>query len=138
MESRTGACAAGRTSVGGRAIRHRNRTRLGCGKKSLLESLENSSSYVEKQCTTYKETLDVARNLRVLSGLSSPQAQQSYKEFWYLYWGRLLIVESEKVRELMVEVGYRLPNASETKPAGLDGDLDKLIQQLDLERGSCF
>ena len=103
-----------------------------------LRTIRESPPYLDKRREAYAKDLRVLRDLVKAESLTESSAvRESYREFWKLYWGELLIVEDGATAGMMASVGRELALGGSSwlrtgrKPPEFDGKARALIKHLE-------
>ena len=72
------------------------------------QTIHDSRPFLDKRRRAYTDDLRVLRSLVAAQSLEPDSVRDSYREFWKLYWGELLIVEDDKTLQGMKEIGAQL------------------------------
>jgi hypothetical protein len=105
-----------------------------------LQTIRAAGAFLDKRHEAYKKDLRVLRDLVKAERLiESEQVKLSYRDFWRLYWGELLIVEDAYTLGKMKAIGRELAGADNPdswvrtgrKPAGFNAVAEDLIRHLE-------
>jgi oligoendopeptidase F len=72
---------------------------------------EFRKAFWEKQYQLYSEATDIAAKISVAKDLQNVEKERA--EFWYLYYGKMSIVENKAVYDAMVTYGKKLESLEE-------------------------
>lgn len=102
-----------------------------------LQAIEESPEFLSKRHAAYTKALRVLRELVNAENLIEvDSAKRSYRNFWRLYWGELLIVEDQDTLDMMINIGRELATNPDSwvrtgrKPSSFNATADKLITYL--------